>query len=53
MFELIRENRVDVRFVSRESACSCDFPAGSRLNGVQEVAGSNPVAPTSKGQSGQ
>src|SRR5881227_142760 len=25
----------------------------ARLNGVQEVAGSNPVAPTSQGQSGQ
>jgi hypothetical protein len=24
----------------------CDFPTGYVLNGVQEVAGSNPVAPT-------
>jgi len=34
-----------VRFVSREAACFCDFPAGYRLNGVQEVGGSNPLAP--------
>src|SRR4051812_12581775 len=34
--------------VSRDSACFCDFFNGGRLNGVQEVAGSNPVAPTSK-----
>src|SRR5207249_3718011 len=24
-----------VRFVSRKTACPCDFPAGYRLNGVQ------------------
>src|SRR5579885_3048422 len=42
-----------MRFVSRETACPCDIRAGQPLNGVQEVAGSNPVAPTSEGQSGQ
>jgi hypothetical protein len=36
-----------VSSVSHETACSCEFPAGYPLNGVQEVAGSNPVAPTS------
>src|SRR5205085_895470 len=37
-----------VESVSRETACSCDFQTGYRLNGVQEVAGSNPVAPTTR-----
>jgi len=39
-------NMGSVRFVSRETACPCDFSGQYRLNGVQEVAGSNPVAPT-------
>ena len=38
-------NMESVGFVSRESPCLCDFPAGERLNGVQEVGGSNPLAP--------
>ena len=37
-----------VGFVSRESACFCVFSSQGQLNGVQEVAGSNPVAPTFK-----
>src|SRR5262249_32114322 len=32
--------------VSLDPECLCDFPTAGRLNGVQEVAGSNPVAPT-------
>ena len=42
-------NMGSVGFVSRESPCLCDFPAIGRLNGVQEVGGSNPLAPTSQG----
>src|SRR5262249_28374177 len=39
-------NLGSVRSVSRETTCPCGFSVGHRLNGVQEVAGSNPVAPT-------
>ena len=34
--------------VSRDPACPCAFSASARLNGVQEVACSNPVAKTNK-----
>src|SRR5262249_46661312 len=39
-------NMGSVGFVSREIPCLCDFPGHDSMNGVQEVAGSNPVAAT-------